>query len=218
MKSKQHYWAEFLGTFLLVFIGTGSCVIGDEFKGFIDNFGIAIVFGVTVWILIQFFGRFSDCHINPAVTFCFFVKNEISTLIALRYIALQCIGAILASLSLYCLFPENKNLGNTLPSGSWQEAFMYEVFLSFALILVILVTTSTKFLIKLAPFLIGLTVFVEAWFAGPVSGASMNPARSFGPSLVSGNCTFLWLYCAAPILGMQFGLWFFRFQKKISLT
>jgi aquaporin NIP len=210
----KHYLSELFGTFLLVFIGTGSCVISDTYNGIIQNFGIAVVFGVSVWLLVQILGRFSDCHINPAVTICFLVKKDIPLQKALVYTIFQFVGALLASLLLHFLFPTNLNLGNTLPSGTWQEAFVYEFFLSFTLILVILVSTSTKAFSRLAPFLIGFTVFLAAWWVGPICGASMNPARSFGPAVVSGNVSFLWLYVVAPIAGMLFGLGIFNSVKK----
>lgn len=214
MQDKNYYLAEFFGTFLLVFFGTGSVIISEEYNGSIETFGIGVVFGITVWLLVQFLGRFSDCHINPAVTICFLVKKEILFKKALYYILIQLFGAFLASLVLHLVFPTNLKLGNTLPSGTWHESFVYEFCLSCILILVVLITITVKKLSKFAPFLIGLTVFFEAWLAGPICGASMNPARSFGPAIVSGNINFLWLYFVAPIFGMLFGLMVFLVVKK----
>lgn len=202
MENKRHYFSEFFGTFLLVFFGTGSIIISEEYSGIIQALGIGIVFGVTVWLLVQFFGKFSNCHINPAVSITFFVKKEISLQKTILYISFQLSGAFLASLVLSFLFPLNKNLGNTIPSGSWQESFFLEFFLSFALMFVILAATTNRKLLKYAPFLIGFTVFLEAWLAGPICGASMNPARTFGPAIVSNNTKFLYLYFLAPIFGM----------------
>lgn len=202
MDNYRKLWAEFFGTFLLVLFGTGSVIISEEYNGIIEAFGIGIVFGLTVWLLIQYFGRVADCHINPAVTLTFLASNQISFRMAIKYIGLQLIGALLASLVLHLYFPTNKNLGNTLPSGSWQESFLLELFLSFALMLVVLITTTKQLLVKYAPFLIGFTVFLEAWLVGPICGASMNPARTFGPAIITGNITYLSLYIFAPILGM----------------
>lgn len=216
MRDNKKYFAEFFGTFLLVFFGTGSVILNEEFNGIIQSFGIGVVFGVTVWFLVQFFGRFSDCHINPAVTICFLATKAVSIKKALLYIVLQLFGTFLASFFLHLVFENNKHLGNTLPSGSWLESFLFEFFLSFALILVVLFTISTHKLLRFAPLLIGFTVFLEAWLAGPVSGASMNPARSFGPAIVSGNISFLWLYFSAPILGMLFGLFVFNTLKNLQ--
>jgi aquaporin Z len=215
MDKYKKLWAEFFCTFLLVFFGTGSVIISEEFNGIIGVFGIGIVFGLTVWLLVQFFGRVADCHINPAVTLTFFASKNINYRMAIKYIVLQLIGAVLASFVLHFIFPTNKNIGNTLPSGTWEESFILEFLLSFALMIVILITTTKFLLIKYAPFLIGFTVFLEAWLAGPICGASMNPARSFGPSIVSGNVTYLCLYFIAPILGMFLALSIF---KKLNPT
>lgn len=214
MENKKIYFAEFMGTFLLVFFGTGSVIISQEFNGIIGAFGIGVTFGLTVWLLVQFLGIFSDCHINPAVTITFFAVNEISFKKSLKYILLQLSGALLASFLLRILFPMNLNLGNTLPSGTWEESFVYEFFLSFILMVVIFSSTSIQFLKKFAPFLIGFTVFLEAWLAGPICGASMNPARSFGPAVVSGNMSVLGLYFLAPILGMLFSIIINKILKK----
>lgn len=213
MENKLDYLVEFLGTFLLVFFGTGAIIVSDEF-GIIHDFGIGVVFGLTVWLLVQFFGKFSDCHINPAVTLSVLIDNKIAPKKAFGYIVFQLFGAFLASSVLFVLFPENVKLGNTLPRANWEEAFVYEFFLSFALMLVILISTSVVFLKKMAPFFIGFTVFLEAWLAGYICGASMNPARSFGPAIVSGNTTYLGLYFVAPILGMFLVVLGFKIYKK----
>jgi aquaporin NIP len=213
MENRKDYLAEFFGTFLLVFFGTGSIVVSDEF-GIIHGFGISVVFGLTVWLLVQFFGLFSDCHINPAVSITMFIDKKLSLKKMLFYVFFQLIGALLASFVLSNLFTENLNLGNTLPRNLWQEAFVYEFFLSFILMLVILITSSVSVLKRFAPFLIGFTVFLEAWLAGPVCGASMNPARTFGPAIVSGNTTYLALYILAPVLGMITVLFIFNKTKN----
>lgn len=213
MDNKRDYLVEFIGTFLLVFFGTGAIIVSDEF-GVIQDFGIGVAFGVTVWLLVQFFGKFSDCHINPAVTLGMLTDNAITSRKAFGYIVFQLFGAFLASCVLFVLFPENVKLGNTLPRANWEEAFIYEFFLSFALMMVILISTSFASLRKFAPFLIGFTVFLEAWLAGYICGASMNPARSFGPAIVSGNTTYLWLYFVAPIAGMLLAMLGFNGYKK----
>lgn len=214
MENRKHYLAEFFGTFLLVFLGTGAIVISEEFGTFQD-FGIGIAFGLAVWLLVQFFGSISDCHINPGVTLAMFVDKRIGRKKTLGYIVFQLTGALFASCLLFLLFPLNEKLGNTLPRNYWQEAFVYEFLLSFLLMLVILIATSKKALQRFAPFLIGFTVFLEAWLAGPICGASMNPARSFGPAIVSGNWSVLWLYFLAPILGMQIALVCFNTSKTL---
>ena len=209
------YIVEFLGTFILVFFGTGSIIIAEEI-GFFDTFSIGVVFGVTVWLLIEIFHKIGDVHINPAVTISFFIKKEIFLKDTLFYLLLQIIGGILASYVLHIIFPLNIKLGNTLPRDLWQEAFVYEFFLSFILMLVILITTSFEKLNRFVPFLIGFTVFLEAWLVGPITGASMNPARSIGPSIISDNTTFLWLYILAPISGMILSTLLFNKIKNRS--
>ena len=216
MGNKKLYFSEFLGTFLLVFFGTGAIIISEEYNGIIQAFGIGVVFGLTVWLLVYFFGKFSDCHINPAVTIGFLWNKQIPFKKAIFYILFQLTGAVFASISLHFLFAANKNLGNTLPSGSWQQSFLLEFLLSFILMLVILVSTTKKVLIKYAPFLIGFTVFLEAWLAGPICGASMNPARSFGPALVSNNLNYILIYFIAPIFGMLLMVLFWNKAKNIS--
>ena len=216
MEDYRKLWAEFFGTFLLVFFGTGSVIISQEYQGSIGVFGIGVFFGLTVWLLVQYFGRFADCHINPAVTLSFLFLKQISPSNAIQYIVLQFLGAFLASTVLHYFFPFNINLGNTLPSGSWLESFILELSLSFVLMMVVLIPTTKKALIKYAPFLIGFTVFIEAWLAGPICGASMNPARSFGPGIVSENPYFLWLYFIAPVLGMFIASYIFN-KKTLHL-
>lgn len=214
MEYKKHYLAEFFGTFLLILFASGSAIINQRMVEISPSLIPALASGLAVWLLIHFFGRVSDCHINPAVTICFFVDGAIPWQRTFLYVLFQLLGSFAASLVLHFLFPANRDLGNTLPSGTWQESFVYEFILSLFLFLVILVTTSLERLKPLAPFLIGLAVFLEILFAGAVCGASMNPARSFGPAMVSGNTIFLWLYFVAPITGMLAGLFLFRFFKK----
>ena len=214
VENKKLYLIEFIGTFLLVFIGTGSIIISEEYEGILQTFGVGVVFGLTVWLFIQLCRRFSDCHINPAVTISFLVAKKITFLKAINYILLQLTGALLASFVLHLCFANNKNLGNTLPRGTLEESFVIEFFLSFALLMVILIVSSVEKFLKFAPFLIGFTVFLAAWLAGPVSGASMNPARSFGPAIVSGNLNSLWLYFVAPIFGMLLSLLIYAVVKK----
>ncbi|BCY29011.1 MIP/aquaporin family protein [Flavobacterium okayamense] len=201
MKLLSKYFVEFFGTFLLVFFGTGSIIVGEEI-GFFDTFSIGVVFGLTVWLVIIALQKYGDVHINPAVTIGFFSNKEMFLKDTIIYILFQIFGGVMASYVLFVIFPSNLKLGNTLPRDIWQEAFVYEFFLSFLLMLVILISTTRKTLQKFAPFLIGFTVFLEAWLAGPLTGASMNPARTLGPSIVSGNVSFLWIYILAPILGM----------------
>lgn len=207
----KKYLAEVLGTFILIFCGTGSIVINQETGGaFIGHLGIAVSFGLVVTAVIYTFGAVSGAHINPAVTVCFslaglFPKKEI-----LPYVISQVIGACLATGLLKLLFPANEYLGGTRPSGTEMQSFVLELVLSFMLMLVILFTSQgSKEVGVLAGLAIGATVLLEALFAGPVCGASMNPVRSLSPALVSGHLSALWIYLTAPLLGMALatGTW-----------
>lgn len=198
----KKYLAELIGTFGLVFCGTGAIVINEVSGGSISHAGIAITFGLIVVAMIYTFGDISGSHINPAVTIAFAVIKKIEVIEAIKYIISQVIGAIVASLVLHFLFPENKNLGVTLPAGSETQSFILEFILTFFLMLVIIHTSQGKKEVQnIAGIVIGGTVLLEAMFAGPICGASMNPARSLSPALVSGNLHALWLYIVAPVFG-----------------
>jgi aquaporin Z len=201
--------AELLGTYALVFAGTGAIVINEQ-TGVIGHFGVAATFGLIVVAMIYAFGDVSGAHLNPAVTLGFVVAKRFSAIQAASYIAAQLGGAVLASLTLRSLFPENHSLGSTLPSGSDMQSFILELLLTFFLMLVILqVSQGSKETGLMAGIAIGSVVGLEALFAGPICGASMNPARSIAPALVSGELRSLWLYNLAPVLGaiMATGVW-----------
>lgn len=194
--------AEFLGTFALVFAGTGAIIINDLSGGAVTHVGIALTFGMVVMAMIYAIGEVSGAHLNPAVTFGFFLARRFPARRILPYIASQCAGAALASLTLYFLFPSHPTLGATLPAGSDLQSFVMEFVLTFFLMFVILsVATGAKEKGMIAGVAVGAVVALEALFAGPISGASMNPARSLAPALVSGNFISLWVYCLAPVLG-----------------
>ncbi len=194
--------AEFLGTFALVFAGTGAIIINDLSGGAVTHVGIALTFGMVVIAMIYAIGEVSGAHLNPAVTLGFFLARRFPARCILPYTASQCAGAVLASLTLYFLFPSHPTLGATLPAGSDLQSFVMEFVLTFFLMFVILsVSTGAKEKGPTAGMVIGAVVGLEALFAGPISGASMNPARSLAPALVSGELEHLWVYLAAPVLG-----------------
>ncbi len=198
----KKYVCEFLGTFFLVFAGTGSIIANDSFAGTISHVGIALSFGLVVMSVIYAIGDTSGAHINPAVTIAFFCIRRLNRYDMVMYIIFQCLGAILASFTLSIIFPLNKFLGGTVPNISIYGAFIYEYLLTFFLMFVILsVATGSKEKGLMAGIAIGGTVALEALFAGPVTGASMNPARSLGPAIISGQWHMLWLYVLAPIFG-----------------
>jgi aquaporin Z len=193
---------EFIGTFALVFCGTGAIIIDQQSGGAITHVGIAITFGLIVMALIYSLGEISGAHLNPAVTVAFTVAKRFPLKTLPIYIISQLGGALMASFSLKFLFPANELLGVTLPAGTEIQSFILESILTFFLMLVIMsVAIGSKEQGMFAGLAIGSVVGLEAMFAGPVSGASMNPARSIAPAIASGHLTHLWLYIAGPIAG-----------------
>ena len=198
----RKYLAEFLGTFAMVFCGTGAIVINQESNGAITHLGIAITFGLIVMVMIYALGSISGAHFNPAVTLAFHISGSFERKEILPYAASQLFGAIAASGLLRFLFPANALLGATMPAGSEIQAFVFEMLLSFFLMLVIIhVARGSEEQGMFAGLAIGATVLLEALFAGPVCGASMNPWRSLAPALVSGHTEHIWIYLTAPFAG-----------------
>jgi aquaporin NIP len=198
----KKYLAELLGTFALVFCGTGAIVINEVTKGIITHVGIAICFGLIVMSMIYTFGDKSGAHLNPAVTIAFALHKVFPLKEIIPYIVSQLTGAFLASLLLHVLFPVSVSLGATIPSGSDWQSFILEIVLTFILMLTILnVSQGAKEKGLFAGIAIGSVILLEAMFAGPISGASMNPARSLSPAIVSGNLDSLWIYISAPVIG-----------------
>ncbi len=195
--------AEFLGTFALVFAGTGAIVIDAFSHGAITHAGVALTFGLVVLAMIHTFGDVSGAHLNPAVTVAFAAAGRFGWREVPAYLASQVSGALAASGVLHLLFPrDSTHLGATLPADGWGQSFVMEVVLSAILMVTILsVSTGAKEKGITAGIAIGGVIALEAMFAGPVSGASMNPARSLAPALVSGFCESLWIYLTAPVLG-----------------
>lgn len=197
----KKYFAEFIGTFALVFSGTGAIIINDLYGGIVTHVGVAITFGLIVIAMIYAFGETSGAHINPAVTVAFGINGKLNKKEILPYISSQLAGAFFASGVLKLLFPGSLNLGATLPAGSEYQSFTLELILTYLLMIVILRVSGNKETAKFTAIAVGMTVLLEALFAGPVCGASMNPARSIAPALVSGNLNSLWLYILAPTAG-----------------
>jgi len=194
--------SEGIGTFMLVFAGTGAIVVNEVSGGVVTHVGVAITFGLVVMAMIYAFGETSGAHLNPAVTMGFAAAGRMRGVMVPAYIAAQVVGALAASVLLRALFPENARLGATIPTGAAWRSFVFEVVLSWMLMLVILrVTSGSKESGLMAGIAIGGVVGLEALFAGPISGASMNPARSLGPAVVSGMHQSLWVYLAAPVVG-----------------
>ncbi len=206
--------AEFIGTFALVFCGTGAIVINDVTSGAVSHVGIAATFGAIVTAMIYAFGSISGAHINPAVTIAFSFTDRFDKKYLIGYIIAQLLGALLASGVLRFLFMEHSNLGATMPFDSWHQTFILEIILTYFLMIVILFVSNDKSVQQFTGLAVGATVLLEAMFAGPISGASMNPARSIAPALVSGNLSDLWIYILAPIIGAVLASFTWRFFKS----
>jgi aquaporin NIP len=198
----KKFLSEFIGTYALVFAGTGAIVINDVSGGSITHVGIALTFGLIVMAMVYTLGDISGAHLNPAVTLGFFAARRFPAREVIPYILSQCAGALAASITLRFLFPAHPTLGSTLPTGSAAQSFVLEFILTFFLMFVILgVSTGAKEKGITAGIAVGAVIGLEAMFAGPICGASMNPARSLAPALVSGHVASLWLYLAAPVIG-----------------
>jgi aquaporin Z len=193
--------AELFGTFALVFAGTGAVVV-NQVHGQVSHVGVALTFGLIVLALIYALGDVSGAHFNPAVTLGFVAARRFPLRSVPAYVLSQCLGALLASGVLRLLFPESLGLGATLPAGSAEQSFLLELLLTLLLMFVILsVATGAKEKGVMAGVAVGSVIALEALFAGPVCGASMNPARSLGPAVVSGRLDSLWIYLTAPVVG-----------------
>jgi aquaporin Z len=193
--------AEFLGTFILVFTGTAAGVVDLQTHA-LTSLGIALAWGLAVMAMIYALGESSGAHLNPAITLGFFAARRFPAKGVLPYIVAQCAGALLASALLKLLFPASPSLGETLPAGSALQSCVVVGVLTFIRMFVALaVATGPREIGVLAGIAVGGTVALDALVGGPISGASMNPARSLAPALVSGHLHHLWIYLTAPFLG-----------------
>jgi aquaporin Z len=207
--------AEFLGTFALVFAGTGAIIINQLYGGAITHVGIAMTFGLIVMSMIYAFGDISGAHLNPAVSIAFTIARRFPLAQLGPYILTQIAGGLLASFTLKLLFPASQLLGATMPAGSEVQSLVMELILTFFLMLVIInVASGSKEQGMFAGLAIGGVVALEAMFAGPVCGASMNPVRSLAPALASGHTEHLWLYIVAPVAGAVAAIPVFNILKR----
>ena len=205
--------AEAIGTFALVFAGCGAIMVEAKTHA-LGHVGVAITFGLVIMSGIYAVGHISGAHFNPSVTFAFVLSRHFPWMRALGYWGAQLIGAIAAAAVLRGSLGNIANVGATLPSGSQGQSFLWELVLTFFLMFVIMaVATDTRAVGEAAAIAVGGTVGLDAMFGGPISGASMNPARSIGPALVSGNLHALWLYIVAPICGASLAALAYQFVR-----
>ena len=202
MKVLRQCAAEAIATFALVFMGCGAIVVNSVHSGAVGHLGIAVSFGLVVMAMIYSVGNVSGAHLNPAVTIGFLVAKRIRPIHAAGYVVSQFAGACAGAGLLGVLLPGNGSLGATSPAGAAWESLVWEVVLSFFLMFVVL-NVSTGHFEKgiMAGVAVGGTVCLAAMVGGPISGASMNPARSAGPALISGNIKHLWIYLVGPVAG-----------------
>lgn len=208
----RKYISELVGTFSLVFCGTGAIIINQETGGAVSHVGVAITFGLIVMAMIFALGDVSGAHMNPAVTLSLAVTKRFPSNHIIPYVLAQAVGAFAASGLLKICFPHNEFLGATLPAGSEGQSFLLEVVLTLILVMVIYnVSFGAQEKRNTAAVAIGSVVGLEAMFAGPICGASMNPIRSISPAVVSGHTEHLWVYITAPLVGALMGALFHQF-------
>jgi aquaporin Z len=211
----KKYTAEAIGTFALVFCGAGAIAINETSNGAVGHLGIAMTFGLIVLAMIYTLGDISGAHLNPAVTLGFWLSKRFPAKEILPYILSQAIGAFIASGVVYYLFPDSKTFGATIPAGSNMQSFVLEIILTFILMFVIIhVSSGSKEQGLMAGIAVGSVVGLEAMFAGPISGASMNPVRSLAPAVFSGEMHSLWVYLIAPFIGAVLAILSFNVIRK----
>ncbi|HWB22647.1 MAG TPA: aquaporin [Gaiellaceae bacterium] len=205
--------AEAIGTFALVFSGAGAVMV-DAKTHALGHVGVAITFGLVIMVMIYAVGHISGAHFNGAVTFAFVLTRHFPWQRAVGYWLAQIIGAIAAAAVLRGSLGNIAHVGATLPSGSQGQSFLWEIVLSaFLMFVVLAVATDTRAVGEAAAIAIGGTIALDAMFGGPISGASMNPMRSLGPALVSGDLHALWLYILAPVIGTSIGGLAYQFVR-----
>jgi aquaporin NIP len=199
--------AEGIAAFALVFAGCGAIVANAVYGDALGSVGVSIVFGLIIMVMIYATGHLCGAHINPAVTLAFTVTRHFPARDAIAYVTAQVAGATIAALALLAIWPDKPaELGATVPSVGTGSALVYELLLTAFLMFVIMaVATDTRAVGAAAAIAIGGTVGLDALFGGPVTGASMNPARSFGPALASGEWHEFWIYIAGPVAGAALG-------------
>ena len=208
--------SEFLGTYFLVFTATGAIMV-NEMTHRLTHVGEAIASGFVLTALIYAYSHISGALFNPAVTIAFFINQKISKVELIVFVLTQIVASMFASVTLLILFGNIASLGSTNPIGTWNQSFLLEFILTFFLITVILHSSfSPKAFRPFSGIAVGFTNCIESMFGGPISGASMNPARSIGPALISGNIHFLWIYILSPLIGGFLAALIYKVMQKQS--
>lgn len=206
--------AELVGAYALVTAGCGAIMV-DRLTGSLGHLGVALTFGLIITVMIAATGHLSGAHFNPAVTVAFALTRHFPWREVPAYVLGQLVGAIAGALTLRLLFGNVASLGATVPRGSAVQSFMLEILLTAVLMFVIIsVATDTRAVGQLAAIAIGATVALDALWGGPISGASMNPARSFGPALIAGIWQDQWVYWLGPLLGAIAGAFLYQFLRR----
>ena len=201
--------AELFGTFMLVLVGCGAAVLAADYQ-ILNHLQVSLAFGLIVFLMILLLGKLSGAHINPAVSISFYLQGKISKNQLFQYIIYQITGALIACVLLNSWAPENSSLGSSLSDMHYIQTFAWEFFLSLALMLGILIAVKYFSKIWQIALIVGAIVALDAYIGGPFTGASMNPARSLGPALISNNLNQIWVYILAPILGCVISLPLFK--------
>lgn len=211
----QKLVAEVVGTFYLIFAGCGSVVVNLNNDKVVTLPGISIVWGLAVMVLVYSIGHISGAHFNPAVTIAHTTTGRFPLKQVPAYIIAQVVGSTLASGALKLIFNGKENqFAGTLPAGSDLQAFVVEFIITFFLMFIISgVATDNRAIGELAGLAVGSTVILNVLFAGPITGASMNPARSLGPAIVHHEYRGIWIYVVSPILGALAGTWTYTFLR-----
>jgi aquaporin NIP len=206
--------AEAIGTFGIVFFGCGAIMVAERFPGAVSPAAISVVFGLVVTAMIYTLGHISGAHFNPAVTLAFAITRHFPFRSVLLYWVAQCLGSLVAASLLCLILPQGIGHGETVPHVPLLQAFTWEVILTFMLMFVVMgVAKDTRAVGTLAGVVIGATVMITAFVAGPITGDSMNPARSLGPAIISGRVDVLWLYILAPMVGAVLGAWVYQWVR-----
>jgi MIP family channel proteins len=208
--------AELVGTYALVTAGCGAIMVNSSTNA-LSQLGIALTFGLIITVMVAAVGHLSGAHFNPSVTIAFALTRHFPWRDVLAYVGSQLVGAIAGALTLQVLFGSVANLGATIPAGSAWQSLGLEILLTAVLMFVIIaVATDTRAAGQLAALAIGATVALDALWGGPISGASMNPARSFGPALIAGVWQDQWVYWVGPLIGAALGAAIYQFLRQPS--